>query len=275
MDVHLIQLDRDHPGFRDLTYRARRDAIARLADAHERGQPPPHVAYSPEEGQVWATALESLTALHARYACRGYLAAWPALDFTAARIPQLAEVSERLARATGFTYAPVAGLVTPREFMERLADRTFLATQYMRHPSTPLYTPEPDVIHELVGHAPSLCDERYAHINQLFGDATRVANDATVERLIRTYWYCMEFGVVREGDALKAVGAGLLSSFGELGRFEREAKLVPFELGLVGRTPFDPTQYQSTLFVAASEDALLATLTEWLESLSARATVRS
>ena len=102
-----------------------------------------------------------------------------------------------------------------------------------------------------------------------------MANDATIERLIRTYWYCMEFGVVREGDALKAVGAGLLSSFGELGRFEREAKLVPFELGLVGRTPFDPTQYQSTLFVAASEDALLATLTEWLESLSARARVRT
>ena len=274
MDAHLIQLDRDHPGFRDPTYRARRDAIARLAAAHERGQPPPHVDYSVEEGQVWATALQTLTDLHARYACRGYLDAWPALDFTTSRIPQLAEISERLARVTGFTYAPVAGLVTPREFMDRLADRTFLATQYMRHPSTPLYTPEPDLIHELVGHAPSLCDERYAQINQLFGEATRVADEPTVERLIRTYWYCMEFGVVREGDALKAVGAGLLSSFGELGRFEREAELVPFDLALVGRTPFDPTQYQSTLFVAASEDALLSTLTEWLEFLSSGPSAR-
>jgi phenylalanine-4-hydroxylase len=274
VDAHLIQLDRDHPGFRDPTYRTRRDAIARLAAAHERGQPPPHVAYSPEEGQVWATALETLSKLHARYACRSYLAAWPALDFTTTRIPQLAEASERLARATGFTYAPVAGLVTPREFMERLSDRTFLATQYMRHPSTPLYTPEPDLIHELVGHAPSLCDERYARINQLFGDATRKADEATVERLIRTYWYCMEFGVVREGDSLKAVGAGLLSSFGELERFEREAKLVPFELALVGRTSFNPTEYQSTLFVAASEDVLLSTLTEWLECLSSSPSAR-
>jgi phenylalanine-4-hydroxylase len=265
VDAHLVELDIDHPGFRDPTYRARRDAIARLAGAHERGAPPPHVEYTPEEGRVWATALDALTKLHARYASRRYLAAWPKVAFSSARIPQLAEISERLDQATGFTYAPVAGLVTPREFMERLADRTFLATQYMRHPSTPLYTPEPDLIHELVGHAPSLCDERYARINQLFGDATRVAGDETVERLIRTYWYCMEFGVVREGDALKAVGAGLLSSFGELGRFEHEAKLVPFDLDVVGRTPFDPTQYQSTLFVAASEDALLATLTEWLE----------
>ena len=72
-------------------------------------------------------------------------------------------------------------------------------------------------------------------------------------------------GVVREGDALKAVGAGLLSSFGELGRFEREANLVPFDLEVIVRTPFDPTQYQSTLFVAPSEDALLSSLTQWLE----------
>jgi phenylalanine-4-hydroxylase len=265
VDAHLVQLDIDHPGFRDPAYRTRRDAIARLAAAHERGQPPPHVAYTGEEREVWATALDALTKLHVRYACRGYLAAWPTLAFEATRIPQLAEISVRLTQATRFTYEPVAGLVTPRDFMERLADRTFLATQYMRHPSTPLYTPEPDLIHELVGHAPSLCDERYARINQLFGDATRVADDASVERLIRTYWYCMEFGVVREGKELKAVGAGLLSSFGELGRFEREATLVPFDLDVVGRTPFDPTQYQSTLFVAASEDVLLATLTEWLE----------
>ncbi len=270
MDTHLVDLDRDHPGFRDLTYRKRRDAIARLADAHERGQPPPHVEYTTEEEQVWTTALDALAPLHARYACRGFREAWPSAGLGSSRIPQLAEIGERLSSATGFCYAPVAGLVTPREFMDRLGDRTFLATQYMRHPSTPLYTPEPDLIHELVGHAPSLCDERYARINELFGHATRVAGDAAIDRLIRTYWYCMEFGVVREGAALKAVGAGLLSSFGELGRFEREATLVPFDLGLVGRTPFDPTQYQSILFVAASEDVLLSTLTEWLEFESRR-----
>lgn len=265
LDSHLVELDRDHPGFRDLTYRTRRDAIARLADAHQRGEPPPHVAYTAEEEQVWAAALDALAPLHARYACRGYITAWPGVGLVPARIPQLAEISDVLTRATGFGYAPVAGLVTPRDFMDRLGGRTFLATQYMRHPSTPLYTPEPDLIHELVGHAPSLCDERYARINELFGRATRVADDTSIDRLIRTYWYCMEFGVVREGDTLKAVGAGLLSSFGELGRFERDAKLVPFDLEVVGRTPFDPTQYQSTLFVAASEDALLSTLTEWLE----------
>lgn len=268
MDAHLIKLDQEHPGFRDPAYRVRRDAIARLALAHQRGEPPPQVAYNADEQSVWSGVLAALGPLHARYACKGFLDAWPQLGFTGSRIPQLSEVSAKLRALTGFTYEPVAGLMSPREFMERLADRTFLATQYMRHPTRPLYTPEPDVIHELVGHAPSLSDERYARINALFGQATRVTNDATVEKLIRTYWFCLEFGLVREGDAVKAVGAGLLSSFGELGRFEKEATLLPFDLERIAQTPFDPTQYQATLFVAPSEQALLERLTGWLEGLA-------
>jgi phenylalanine-4-hydroxylase len=268
LDAHLIKLDQEHPGFRDPTYRVRRDAIARLALAHIAGQPPPEVAYNADEQKVWAGVLTALAPLHARYACKSFLDAWPTLDFTGARIPQLSEVSARLKQRTGFSYEPVAGLMSAREFMERLAGRTFLATQYMRHPSAPLYTPEPDVIHELVGHAPSLSDERYARINALFGEATAVADDATVEKLIRTYWFCLEFGLVREGSTVKAVGAGLLSSFGELGRFEKESALLPFDLERIAQTPFDPTQYQATLFVAPSEEALLTNLTGWLERLA-------
>lgn len=270
MDTHLIKLDQDHPGFRDPAYRVRRDAIAQLALAHRRGEPPPQVAYDADEQRVWSDVLDALAPLHAHYACKSFLAGWPKLGFVGDRIPQLSEVSARLKELTGFTYEPVAGLMSPREFMDRLADRTFLATQYMRHPSAPLYTPEPDVIHELVGHAPSLSDERYARINALFGEASAIADEATIEKLIRTYWFCLEFGLVREGAAVKAVGAGLLSSFGELGRFEQESTLLPFDLEHIAQTPFDPTQYQRLLFVAPSEDMLLTSLTDWLEHLGAR-----
>lgn len=268
MDAHLIKLDREHPGFRDPTYRVRRDAIARLAINHRPGQPPPEVAYHADEQKVWSGVLAALAPLHARYAAKSFLDGWPRLGFTPERIPQLSEVGARLKALTGFTYEPVAGLMSAREFMERLAPRVFLATQYMRHPSAPLYTPEPDVIHELVGHAPSLSDERYARINALFGEATKKADEATCEKLIRTYWYCLEFGLVREGGEVKAVGAGLLSSFGELGRFEKESTLLPFDLEHIANTPFDPTQYQTTLFVSPSEDALLASLTRGLESIA-------
>jgi phenylalanine-4-hydroxylase len=262
----LVQLDRDHPGFRDPVYRRRRNEIAQLALAHELGQPVPTIAYSDEEHGVWRVALQNLLPLHARHACREHLAQWPVIGFPHGRIPQLEEINRVLAKATGFSFQPVAGLVSPRTFMIHLADGVFLATQYMRHASTPLYTPEPDVIHELVGHAPLLSHPEVARLNRRFGEATRVADAATVERLIRVYWYALEFGLVREEDGLRAVGAGLLSSFGELQRFER-AELRPFSVAQVARTTFDPTDYQSVLFVGESTRAMLGEVDGWLEQI--------
>ncbi len=268
MEAHLVPLDRDHPGFRDADYRRRRDAIARQAEVHVAGGPPPHVEYTEDEHAVWRAALRALRPLHARYACASYRAGWEGAALPTDRVPQLQTVGARLSLLTRFQYQPVSGLVTPRLFMERLDDGFFLSTQYMRHHSMPLYTPEPDVIHELVGHAPLLATRAHAEINRLFGRATKVCDDAQVERLIRLYWYGLEFGLAREGGALRAVGAGLLSSFGELGRFETSAQLEPFDVDVIARTPFDPTAYQGTLFVAESEDALLSALRTALEPLA-------
>ncbi len=268
MEAHLVSLDRDHPGFRDLDYRRRRDAIAHLANTHRAGDAPPFVTYTEGEHGVWRTALGALAPLHERYASPLFREGWQAVKLPADRVPQLSEVGERLGALFGFRYQPAAGLVTPRLFMEALADRLFIATQYMRHHSMPLYTPEPDVIHELVGHAPLLATKAHVEVNMLFGRATKASDDAVVEGLIRLYWYGLEFGLARDGGQLRAVGAGLLSSFGELGRFEKNAKLLPFDVETVKRTPFDPTQYQDTLFVAESEQALLDTLRRALEPLA-------
>lgn len=266
-EADLVQLDRDHPGFRDPAYRARRNDIARLALSHVPGAPVPDIAYSAIEHEVWRVALEHLTPLHARYACQAFRDAWPLLSFASDRVPEFSEVNTVLQRQTGFGLSPVAGLVTPRVFFEELGNRLFLATQYMRHHSAPLYTPEPDVIHELVGHAALLADVRFSEVNRLFGQAVRVADERTVEAMIRVYWYTLEFGVARSSGGLEVVGAGLLSSYGELGRFETEATLRPFSLEEVAATPFDPTNYQSTLFVAESSAALLDELTRWLERI--------
>src|SRR6185369_8775992 len=149
-------------------------------------------------------------------------------------------------------------------FMEQLDERVFLATQYMRHHSRPLYTPEPDVVHEIVGHAPTLVEDRFVSLSRAFGAATKRADDELTQKLIRLYWYTLEFGVVEEGGSLKVCGAGLLSSFGELGRFERDARLVPLDIDRVIETPFDPTSYQETLFVAPSFDRMVDDLTRWL-----------
>lgn len=266
-DVDLVKLDKDHPGFRDPVYRARRNDIARAALNWKFGQPVPEIAYTAEENGVWKTALANLSPLHEQYACAEFKACWPGLHFAPDRIPEFSEVNARLVPATGMHMVPVAGLVTPRVFFEELGQGLFLGTQYIRHSSAPLYTPEPDVIHELVGHVALLAHPEFARLNRRFGEVAARANEATVEKLIRVYWYALEFGVVRSARGHEVVGAGLLSSYGELGRFEEKATLLPFDLEVMARTPFDPTDYQGTLFVADSSAALVRELNAWLDFL--------
>ena len=265
-ETDLVQLDRDHPGFRDPVYRLRRNEIAKIALGYHIGDPIPSVNYTAEERGVWQTALQKLAPLHGKYACEEYLRAFPSLGFEPNHISQLGEVNEVLLRQTGFKLVPVAGLVSPRVFMSHLADGLFLATQYVRHHSAPLYTPEPDVIHELIGHAALLANPGFAEVNRLFGEATNRVGEDRIDALIRVYWYALEFGVVRLDRGLKVVGAGLLSSFGELGRFESQAELRPYDLKEIANTPFNPTDYQGILFVAPGVRWLLDDLRRWLKT---------
>ena len=107
-----------------------------------------------------------------------YLEALQLLNFADDRIPQLREVNEQVQAISGFRLEPVAGLVQPRVFLENLADGVFLCTQYIRHHSTPLYTPEPDVVHEIVGHGVTLACPELAELNRLFGQAVKRASSA-------------------------------------------------------------------------------------------------
>jgi len=264
--LDLVQLDPDHPGFRDRLYRERRNSIARLAIEHREGDPVPRVDYTEDEEEVWRTVWRELGPLHARYACREYLECSAIVQLDRERVPQLAEVNLLLQRATGFRMKPVAGLVGDRTFLGHLARGVFLATQYMRHPSRPLYTPEPDVVHELVGHAATFCHPAFARINRAFGEAALRADAAGLMRIARVYWYTLEFGLCEEAGAVKAYGAGLLSSFGELGRFLVAARLRPLDLDEVAATAYDPTDYQKVLYVAPGLAASADLLARWLET---------
>jgi phenylalanine-4-hydroxylase len=261
----LVVLDRDHPGFRDPVYRARRDAIARLALGHRDGDPPPCVEYTEEEHGVWSVVWTNLAPVHDRYACSAWFDGDRRLRLSRTRVPQFTEVNEQLLAMTGFCLMPVAGLVTPGSFLRELGRGVFLSTQYMRHASAPLYTPEPDVVHELIGHAVSLASPDFALLNRRFGEVAMTLPDEEMQPLIRAYWYALEFGVIHDAGALKVYGAGLLSSFGECGRFETSAELRPFDLDAMAETPFDPTDYQRTLFVAPSFAVMKQGVLDWLD----------
>jgi len=260
----LVRLDPDHPGFRDHEYRARRNAIAQIALSYKPGSPIPHAPYTELEHDVWRTIWQALRPAHNEYACNEYLDCLQRLSFPSDRIPQLDEVSKKVERISGFRLEPVAGLVEPRIFLESLAKGVFLSTQYIRHHSTPLYTPEPDVAHEIIGHAVTLASTRLAELNRLFGEAVRRTKlESAFDRLARIYWFTIEFGVLREDGRIKAYGTGLLSSAGELPAMQK-AELKPLDLEVAAAQIYDPTHFQSALFCADSFDHMYEVLREFL-----------
>ena len=75
---------------------------------------------------------------------------------------------------------------------------------------------------------------------------------------IQCYWFTIEFGLCREkGGAIKAFGAGLLSSFGELEYcLTDKPEKADFDPAVTGDTEYPITEYQPKYFVTSSfEDA--------------------
>ncbi len=247
-----VHLGKDHPGFNDPVYRGRRNEIAAAAMAWAPGQPVPQVAYTDEENAIWRTVSSELHTKHEKYAVREYLEAKERLGLPEDRVPQLDEVTARLEPLTGFRYDPAPGLVPLREFYGSLADRVFHSTQYVRHPSEPLYTPEPDVIHEVIGHGNMLASPRFAALKKAAGEAARrVETDDALQLIADIFWFTMEFGVMREDGELRAYGAGILSSYGEIEEF-RHMEIRPIDLVEMGAIEYDITKYQPVLYCAES-----------------------
>lgn len=245
-----VQLGEGHPGLDDPVYRQRRDLIATSAHRWTPGEPAPSVEYTDEEHEVWRTVCADLRGKHEVYACQEFLDGKEALGLPVDRVPQLEELSDQLEPLTGFRYRPAAGLVPLREFYGALDEHGFWATQYVRHHSVPLYTPEPDVLHEVVGHGNTLADPRFTRLYEAAGSAAkRVESDRALEFVSKIFWFTLEFGVVHEPDGLKAYGAGILSSPGEIEEF-RDMTIRPLDLVEMGTTDYDITHYQEVLFAA-------------------------
>ena len=258
-----VHLSEDHPGKTDPEYQQRRNEIAAAALAWSRGASIPQIEYTEDEQNVWRTVQRELAPKHARYACTPFLEAKAALGLPDDQIPQLNEVTDRLAPLTGFHYVPAAGIVPVKEFYGCLADLEFHSTQYIRHPSAPLYTPEPDLIHEVIGHGNLLADPQFAELNRLAGEAARRSHtEEGVQYVADVFWFTIEFGVVYEHDELRAYGAGILSSYGEIEEF-RQMEIRPIDFHQMGTIDYDITKYQPVLFAAESMDHLVDSVGEF------------
>src|SRR5215204_3341832 len=247
------ELHLDHPGANDEAYRERRNYIASLAKKFRETGVITDVDYTEEEQNIWRQVANRLEDLHQRRASQFYLDAKRDLGFSNDRIPQLSEMNRRLRQLTGFRLAPIEGLVETRAFLSWLSFRTMLSTQYIRHHSKPEYTPEPDIVHEAIGHIPMFTNTNFADYSQFIGHGARIATDQQIEELGRLYWYPVEFGLVEEKGEIKAYGAGLLSSFGELEHaFSDQVERRPFDLEQVINHDFTYSDMQPVLYVIPS-----------------------
>lgn len=230
-------------------YMHRRANISRQATGI--GSEPARIEYLSEEHQTWTAVMARLRPLWDRHVAADLQRASESLDLPMTRIPQLQDVSERLRPLTGFTYAAVPGTVSGVEFFGALGDKIFPSTQFIRWSGDPSYTPQPDVIHELGGHATSLAHPLLAELHHLAGQAAAAAPEQ-LSSIAAVFWYTIEFGVIIDGDGPKAYGTGLLSSPGELAWFSRNAEVRPIELGAMLALPYDIDHYQPVLFGAKS-----------------------
>jgi phenylalanine-4-hydroxylase len=247
----------DYPGAHDAAYRAR---VAALVDEGKQAWPSiPRFEYTEAEHETWRLVSEILIRLQDRYACEAFLASREALHLPIDRIPQLDDVSARLEATTGFMLAPVGGLLEKGEFLSMLEQRVMRCTPYMRHDSYPFFTPEPDIVHELRGHAPMFMHPAFVDMSVKIGQAARhaVATGQTdvLEWIGLFYWYTVEYGLILERGELRIFGAGNNGGIQDMLRsVDPTVRKLPFSLDAIRDLSIDYDAPQEVFFVAESWD---------------------
>jgi phenylalanine-4-hydroxylase len=255
-DVTELELEPGHPGLGDEEYIRRRKELFALCRKHRlENLGPPLIDYTAEETRIWREVSPKLDELHIQYACAMYLQAKRALAINRDAIPQMRHLSERLQRETNMHLVPAEGALPYRTFYEYIARRGFPVTQFVRHGSHPEFTPEPDIIHDCLGHVPPLMNPDYAELLTLIARAASTTpHGDQVLALKRFSWFSIEFGLIQEGPEVKVFGAGILSSTGEIpySLFAPEVTRRPFVTDVVIETDYDPSRMQDRLFIVPS-----------------------
>jgi phenylalanine-4-hydroxylase len=209
------------------------------------------IKYSAEENRVWELLFSRQEKLWPNRACDAYLDGLKTLNFTKKIIPQLPEVNRVLMDLTGWETAPVAALISAREFFELLAIRKFPAATFIRTEQELDYVQEPDIFHELVGHCPMLTNPIYADFIQDYAKCVLDFPENDWPLLQRLFWFTVEFGLIQTQAGLRIYGGGILSSINET-VYSVESSLpqrMLFDPLVVFRTPYRIDQLQKVYFV--------------------------
>jgi phenylalanine-4-hydroxylase len=215
--------------------------------------------FTAADHHVWDTLFARQVAMLPGRASDAFLRGLDVLRLSKPGIPDFAELSERLMAATGWRVVAVPGLIPDDVFFDHLANRTFVAGNFIRSANSLDYLQEPDVFHDVFGHVPMLADPVFADYMAAYGrGGQRAGSLGALKRLARLYWYTVEFGLVEEAGGLRIYGAGIVSSHGEsmFALDDPSPNRIRFDLQRVMRTEYRIDDYQQSYFVVPSFDAL-------------------
>ncbi len=222
-------------------------------------------AFTAEEHAVWDTLYARQIKLLPGRASKAFLRGLDLLKLSESGIPNFEELSERLMKATGWQVVAVPGLVPDDVFFDHMANRRFVAGNFIRRADQLDYLQEPDVFHDVFGHVPLLADPVFADYMEAYGrGGLRALEHGALKQLSRLYWYTVEFGLIEEDDALRIYGAGIVSSYGE-SRYALDSdspNRIGFDLKRVMRTEYRIDDFQQNYFVIPSFDELLRVTVE-------------
>ncbi len=216
--------------------------------------------YTPEEHAVWDTLFARQAKMLPGRVADEFLDGLDVLRLSKPGIPDFDELSEVLMKRTGWQVVAVPGLVPEEAFFEHLANRRFVAGQFIRRREQLDYLQEPDIFHDVFGHVPLLAHPVFADYMQAYGQGgLRSMEFGAIHKLARLYWYTVEFGLIRSGGDLRIYGAGIVSSYGEsiFALDDPSPNRLGFDLARVMRTKYRIDDFQQNYFVIDSFESLL------------------
>jgi phenylalanine-4-hydroxylase len=246
----------------------------------------PYELYSTANHEAWRRLFARMENRWRKYANPRFLQGIDNLCLDPARVPLLEDVNRFLSPLTGFRAKPVSGYVPAFLFFDCLRNREFPTTITIRDAETLDYLPEPDIFHDIAGHVPMHTDRAFADTLVRFGDCAHTAAEVVSsiadekerirrltsiqKALARFFWFTIEFGLMRDGAALKVYGSGLLSSYGEIAHAidSPAVQRFPLQLEWVINQYFEIDHYQPLLFIVDSFEhlfELVGTLEEWMK----------
>jgi phenylalanine-4-hydroxylase len=220
--------------------------------------------YTQEQHEVWAELVGRVLPELEKHAAREYFDGLEIIGLEEDRLPNLESISARLSPRTGWSSTPVSGFLPAPAFFEMLALRCFPTTTWLRSRESLEYTPEPDIFHDVFGHVPMHAHAVFADFLEHYGRVCAATSDARIlEKLGRLFWYTVEFGVIRQGHAIKVYGSGLISSHGECQNVVNgHCAIRDFSLDDVLDTPVKVDELHHLLFAVSSFDQIYEAMHE-------------